>query len=320
MGALWRGGWTTKARIASGLVLFVYVALHFLNIGTALISPSLADAFQLALAAIVRSGLGTVVLYGALLVHAALSLGKIALTVRLRLSWVDLTQVGFGVLIPLLLATHVVFTRGSAWQLETNDTITYIAALIWNTNDGWKQAFLLLITWAHGCIGLHMWLRMTVWWRRNLPLLAGMATLVPFFALAGFMVDGRRINTVIAADEDAALDFYDDVNWPGPSEFDLLITQSDILFWTVVGMLSLTVILYLQRHIRRPGQTVQITYVDGPTVRSAPGPTLLDISRSSGVPHMALCGGKGRCTTCRVIVEDGFDDIAPPQKPNNKPC
>ena len=29
-------------------------------------------------------------------------------------------------------------------------------------------------------------------------------------------------------------------------------------------------------------------------------------------PHTALCGGKGRCTTCRVIVEDGADQLPEP--------
>ena len=44
--------------------------------------------------------------------------------------------------------------------------------------------------------------------------------------------------------------------------------------------------------------------------RAAPGATLLEISRAAGVPHAAVCGGRGRCTTCRVLVLEGARQAA----------
>jgi adenylate cyclase len=55
-----------------------------------------------------------------------------------------------------------------------------------------------------------------------------------------------------------------------------------------------------------------VTYRGGPTVRVAPGPTLLEISRMKKVPHASVCGGRARCSTCRVGVEAGLADLPPP--------
>mgnify|MGYP001794431935 CR=1 FL=1 len=318
MGALWRGSWTTKARIITGLILFVYVLAHFLNISLSLAGRDAADAVQQVRLAITRTYVGTFVLYAALLVHAALSLGKVALSARLRLSWVDVTQVGFGIAIPLLLASHIVFTRGSFQQFGTNDTVTYLAGLIWGTSSAWQQVALLLITWVHGCIGLHMWLRVWPGWVRYLPLLSAVAALIPAFAVVGFVTEGRRAAADLTGDEDQMLDFMDATNWPGPGEFAILNTQTNQAFWVAVALLSLALVAYAARMATRPKRTLKISYAGGPTISVAPGPTLLEMSQAAGVPHTALCGGRGRCTTCRVLIEDSAGDLPPPSEAERK--
>lgn len=318
MTALWRGSRTTQFRIVTGLILFVYVLLHFINIGLFAISPDAAQAFQTMRNWVIRSNLGTAVVYGALIGHAVLALGKVALSSRLRLSWIDVTQVGFGIIIPLMLASHVVFTRGSNLQFETIDTVAYLSGLIWGTGDAWQQAILLLITWVHGCIGLHMWLRILPFWQRNIPVIMAIAVLIPAFALSGYATAGRYAHAKLTADEDTQLDFLDDTNWPGPSEFETLITQSNWLYLGVVALLGLAILTYVVRQMMRPKKRLKITYVDGPTVTCASGPTLLEISQEAGVPHTSLCGGRGRCTTCRVIIEKGAEHLAQPLDPERR--
>jgi len=313
MSGLWRGTWATQARIATGLILFIYILFHFVNIGLGLASPEVADAFQRARLTVMRTPVGTAVLYGALAAHGVLSIGGLVASGRLSRKPVDLLQIVLGLIIPLLLASHVIFTRGAFEQFETNDTLGYLTGLIWNTSDGWMQAGLLLITWAHGCIGLHIWLRMTAFWQRNLVWLSALAALVPAFALAGFVTEGRRARALLVHDdEDTRYDFMDWVNWPGPGEFAALSTQSDRLVLIISLALSLAVTAFVLRRVWRPGRSLKITYVEGPVVSCAPGQTLLEVSQSAGVPHTALCGGRGRCTTCRVIVEDGAADLPPP--------
>jgi adenylate cyclase len=40
--------------------------------------------------------------------------------------------------------------------------------------------------------------------------------------------------------------------------------------------------------------------------------TLLNAALAGGVPHMHVCGGLARCSTCRVIVIEGHENIDPP--------
>src|SRR5690606_24450429 len=35
------------------------------------------------------------------------------------------------------------------------------------------------------------------------------------------------------------------------------------------------------------------------------GELLLDVSLNAGIPHFHACGGKARCSTCRVVVLEG---------------
>jgi adenylate cyclase len=44
------------------------------------------------------------------------------------------------------------------------------------------------------------------------------------------------------------------------------------------------------------------------------GQTILDASLAAGVPHYHVCGGKARCSTCRVVVQEGEKNLSPPNK------
>jgi adenylate cyclase len=41
--------------------------------------------------------------------------------------------------------------------------------------------------------------------------------------------------------------------------------------------------------------------------------TVLEVSRLAGIPHASVCGGRGRCSTCRVRVSRGFDGVPEPR-------
>ncbi|MBB6612631.1 adenylate/guanylate cyclase domain-containing protein [Pontibacter sp. Tf4] len=42
------------------------------------------------------------------------------------------------------------------------------------------------------------------------------------------------------------------------------------------------------------------------------GQTMLQASLAAGIPHYHACGGKGQCTTCRVLVLQGQEQLTPP--------
>src|SRR4051812_32479856 len=45
----------------------------------------------------------------------------------------------------------------------------------------------------------------------------------------------------------------------------------------------------------------------GRIVTSPRGFSVLEASRMAGIPHISVCGGRGRCSTCRVRVIEGLD-------------
>lgn len=308
---LWRGTWATRIRVASGLVLMLYALLHFINIGLGLFGPTAMDVFQDARQALTRSLVGELVLYAALLAHCGLSLWRIALRGTLRMPVWEAVQTLLGLLIPLALVDHIVFTRVAHEVYDVNDRYGYLVSLIWGTPDGRMQSLLLLIVWLHGCIGMHFWLSGKAWWRANLPALTGFATLVPAFALAGFLVEGRRV-TAALQDDSLREAQYSQWNWPSLEVFTSLFAIAGILWWIVAASMLAAIAVLVGRRIMLKRRSVRITYVDGPEISAAKGATLLEMSRANGVPHTSLCGGRGRCTTCRVIVEQGADLLHPP--------
>jgi adenylate cyclase len=46
-----------------------------------------------------------------------------------------------------------------------------------------------------------------------------------------------------------------------------------------------------------------------------PGETILRISRRHGIPHTAACGGHARCSTCRVMILQGSENLPPRNDP-----
>lgn len=308
---LWHGTWVTRLRIVTGLILFTYALIHFLNIGMGLFSPVAQDAMQDARKLITRSVIGTVVIYASFIIHASLALSSLAGRGTLRMPLREATQLAFGLTIPFFLITHIIFTRGAHEIFDVNDDYGYLIGLIWGSTSAWTQAALLLLVWIHGAIGLHVWLRGQRWWRQAQPVLIGLAVLIPGFALAGFVAEGRRIAGIFA-DPDAAGRLLASFNWPDGPAFAAMIAWKDQGLQMVWALLGLSVSVFAIRWILRRRASVSIEYVDGPTIRAPKGLTLLEMSRSGGVPHTSLCGGKGRCTTCRVVIEDGLDSLPSP--------
>lgn len=309
---LWRGTWATRIRIVSGVVLMLYVAAHLLNIASVLISPDVAETLQDARLALTRSLPGTILIGLAIAAHLVLSLAKLVRKRSLRMPLVDYIQIAFGLAIPILLSSHVIYTSVAHELFGVETQIGYVTTLIWGETNGWLQAALVVLVWTHGCIGLHMWLKGTKWWRRNMPWMLAISVLIPTLALLGYVTAARAVSGLLgdARAEQLAKEVWD---WPAAPEFAQLAridAQSDLVIWiTLAAFAALVLLRQIISALRKP---VRVTYVDGPSIRAPRGQTVLETSRSAGVPHTALCGGRGRCTTCRVILEDGHDNVPPP--------
>jgi adenylate cyclase len=50
---------------------------------------------------------------------------------------------------------------------------------------------------------------------------------------------------------------------------------------------------------------------DNKTIDASPGSTILEATLKADINHMHVCGGNGRCTTCRVYIMEGLSNCLP---------
>lgn len=62
-----------------------------------------------------------------------------------------------------------------------------------------------------------------------------------------------------------------------------------------------------------PAPSVILTRSCGSRIVMPPGSSVLEALNHHGIPHASVCGGKGRCTTCRVRVLEGMEHMGAPQ-------
>ena len=70
----------------------------------------------------------------------------------------------------------------------------------------------------------------------------------------------------------------------------------------------------VRRLVRKSRGGYRLHHANGRTIAVMPGRSILEAVRSAGIPHASVCGGRARCTTCRVRVGDGLDALPPPNK------
>lgn len=195
---LWR--W----RLASGSIMFVYIALHMANHALAVWSIPLAeDALRLAMA-LWQNLPATLLLYGAAAVHFSLALVTIFERRHWRLPPVEWLRLWAGFSLPWLLIGHVFATRVSSglYGAETSYR-TIVGSLVRGGLEGWQIA-LLAPGWIHGCLGLWLTLRRFEFARRAQPFLLALMIGLPIVSAAGFGVMARAAHVVGAAPVAAA--------------------------------------------------------------------------------------------------------------------
>jgi adenylate cyclase len=299
-----------QTRLWLGLVLFTYLTTHFLNHALGLVSIDAMLAGREWFVLLWRSYLGTLALYTALTVHLSLAYWSLY---RRRTLWMpgwEALQLCLGLTIPLLLVWHVVGTRLAHEVAGTRDTYTLVVLSLWKLDPvaGLRQATALVIAWLHGCVGLHFWLRLRPWYPRSARAIYTGFLLVPVLALLGFAEAGREI-TRRAEDPAFVPGVLAAAQLPSPAQRVVLGRVSRGVFWGHLAMIALVLAARAARERARRRQGVRVTYPGGREVLVPAGFTILEASRFAGIPHASVCGGRGRCSTCRVRVIRGAEHL-----------
>ena len=293
--------WSRDIRLISGLILLAFATTHFLNHAVGILGVGAMERVQDWRYGLWHSWLGSVLLYGALVVHPLFALLRVVQRRTFKMPVREMLQIALGLAIPLLLVDHIISTRVMGIYFGVDETYHAVLRRLW-PDRAVLQSLLLLLVWTHGMIGIHFMLRSRDayhHWRDPFLLVS---ILIPILALIGFMVAAREAERMALPPEfvtDAQRMMFDrDVMW-GKGGFYGLVCA----FVLFVGIREIRV---------RTTRQITVRFVGHGTRRLAPGPTVLEMFRRFGIPHAALCGGRARCATCRVLVMDGNDRLPAP--------
>jgi adenylate cyclase len=299
-----RGIGLRQIRLACGVVLFSYLVSHFLNHALGNISMD-ALAGGIYYHTLFWQFLPVAItFYAAALVHAGL--GIWALYARRQFRWkaIEPLQLVLGLSIPALIYAHIIGVRlGETLfgQEKLYPQVFYAYWVVWPYKM-WLMFAVLIIAWGHGSIGLYFWLRMKAFYRWAAPFLLAAAVLVPTLALLGLYQGGRSV----VAEGDSAEWKRDNLSprQVGTSaEQAALETIGDGFLIFYLGLLGAVLLARGVRalHERRGGM-INLSYGNGRTVRVPKGLSVLEASLRYNVPHASVCGGRARCSTCRIRV------------------
>ncbi|MET0877269.1 MAG: adenylate/guanylate cyclase domain-containing protein [Tardiphaga sp.] len=310
-----RGISVRQVRLASGLVLFAYLLSHFLNHALGNVSMgALATGVYLHTAFWQFLPIA-ILFYAACLVHAAL--GIWALYERRQFRWkaIEPLQLVLGLSVPALVIAHIIGVRLGQTLYGHEKLYPQVLFLYWVSAPWriWMMLTVMTVSWIHGCIGLYFWLRMKAFYKRAAPFLLAAAVLVPTLAMLGFYQGGR-----IVIDNDS-------VEWRAENLTPRQVGTRDqaqvldrVTDYFLIGYLGLIGIALLARGVRaineRRRGMINLSYGNGRTVRIPKGLSVLEASLRNNVPHASVCGGRARCSTCRIRIIGDCGDLPEPSQ------
>jgi adenylate cyclase len=301
-----------RLRLATGLVLFFYVLTHNLNHALGLISLQAMDAGRIPFLAFWRFTPIEILFFFSIVTHFALGMRALYNRHSLRMPFWEGAQLILGLSIPPLLTLHFLGTIVAHWTFGLDDA--YEETVLAIASDGKLvvvQTVAVLVTWIHGCIGIGFWLRLKPWFPKASLALFTAALLIPVLSLLGFAQAARQV-LYLAREPGWFHDMAIRRHLPGRDAVEQLYDWRNMV---LVGYAVIVLGVLAGRYIRDwliRHRAIRVAYPDGRTVSIQPGSTILEASRIGNIPHASVCGGRGRCSTCRVRILAGDATLPPP--------
>jgi len=302
-------------RAVTGLVIGLYVTMHLSNHALGLISVHAQEAARPWVMALWHSPPGQVLLYGSLSTHATLALLILFRRRHYYMPTWEAIQILLGLTIPYLLLVHIINTRGTRILTGIDIDYTYEIANLWV--DPWtrfRQIALVLLVWGHFVVGLHFWWRLHSWYRRAFPAMLLAFVLVPTAALLGFAEVGMTMTAHARSDPQ----WMSTMKARGvPSAPQLARLRAALKDWvgpSWIAAVGLVFSIAQIRNWRERHARFKVTYPEDLTIEAPKGMSVLEVSRMARRAHMSVCGGRARCTTCRVKIVSAGGDLPEPNE------
>jgi adenylate cyclase len=298
-----RGISLRQVRLVSGIILLAYLVSHFINHALGNISmAALAVGVHFHILFWQFPPVG-ILFYAACFVHTGL--GIWALYERRQFRWkaIEPIQLVLGLSIPAMVIAHIIGVRlGQAlYGHEKLYPQVFFAYWISAPYKAWMLSAVMVVSWVHACIGLHFWLRMKPFYQKAAPFLLAAALLVPTLSLLGIYQGGRNV-----MDSDSLEWRQENLTRRAMGTREQGQVLDRVTDYFLIGYLGLVGLALLARAARtiheRRGGMINLSYGNGRMVRVPRGLTVLEASLRNNVPHASVCGGRARCSTCRIRI------------------
>jgi adenylate cyclase len=250
----------------------------------------------------------SVILVAAAIFHLISAFRALITRGSFRMPVWEAAQMVLGFAIPPLLAQHIAGTMLAHQLYGFEDTYAVVMHALQSDRVNFsRQIGVTLIAWLHGMIGIHYWLRLKPGYQRVTPYVVLLATLIPLFSMLGITRMAQEV-AILAQVPGWVASITQGKGGPGIAHrYDWV----SLFLWAYAASIAAVFLYRAIRYVLAYRRLVPIRYANGRLLRVMPGMTLLEASRAGGVPHAAICGGRGRCSTCRVRVLNGQANLTP---------
>ena len=301
--ATWlRGIGVRQVRLVCGLIMFSYIFSHFFNHALGNLSYDTMEAWLRFHVWWWRIPVVNFALYAAATTHLSLGLWALYQRRHFRYTVIEITQLLLGLSIPLLIASHLgVMRLGGLLFGRGPPHYSGVLFAYWANNPYMVgvQFLLLTVAWTHACIGLYFWLRLKPFFKWAAPFLLAIAVLLPPLAMTGAHHGAHEVLQLASQPQWRA----EHIN-PTPLAQRSVIDEITLFYFPILYGATLALV-FTARGVRamlesRRG-SITVSYPDR-RVRVPKGLSVLEASLRYNVPHASVCGGRARCSTCRIRV------------------
>ena len=306
-----------RSRTISGCILFFYVFTHLLNHSLGLISLDTMEQGRVIFLRFWRHDVLFYVLYGALSIHFLLGVYALVRRRSFRMSRKEWIRNSCAVLIPFFLASHLSITLWGSRFLGLNDSYAFmiISTYIFDPFGYIILGLMLMLVWTHGSIGIIGLIEFREFYSKLRGLFQGLILGLPLIAYGGYIRASIELSEASQSNPITILELISNSNFTAEIG-EKIVSLSDLLQFLVYPiLLSLFVAFYFIRNLLdKRFNSIQVQYTDGTNINVSRGSSLLEASHKAGRYHESVCGGRGRCTTCRVRVTSSLGELPKPNK------
>ena len=306
-----------RSRTISGCILFFYVFTHLLNHSLGLISLDTMEQGRAIFLRFWRHDVLFYVLYGALSIHFLLGVYALARRRSFRMSRKEWIRNSCAILIPFFLASHLSVTLWGSRFLGLNDSYAFmiISTYIFDPFGYIILGLMLMLVWTHGSIGIIGLIEFREFYSKRRGLFQGLILGLPLIAYGGYIRASIELSEASQSNPITILELISNSNFTAEIG-EKIVSLSDLLQFLVYPiLLSLFVAFYFIRNLlEKRFNSIQVQYTDGTNINVSRGSSLLEASHKAGRYHESVCGGRGRCTTCRVRVTSSLGELPKPNK------